>query len=90
MAQTTFKNLLKLKEVQKSLKDILGKDYQERIQPFVDIITKVMEANNKNEFESLKLIKEHTSLYKKEHAPMFFSAALVEITEAKNFADFKE
>lgn len=48
-----------------------------------------MKANNINEFESLKLIKEQTEIYKKAHAPMCFSAAIIEITEAKNFPDLK-
>jgi hypothetical protein len=90
MTQTTFQNLSKLKAVQKAVKENLGEKYTDAIQPFVDIISKVMEGNNVNEFEALKLIKEQTSIYKKERAPMFFSAALIEITEAKNFKDFKE
>lgn len=90
MAQTTFKNLAKLKEVQKTLKTTLGKEYTNKIQPFVDIISKVMEANTINEFEALKMIKEETSIYKTEHAPLFFSAALVEIVEAKHFNELKE
>jgi hypothetical protein len=49
-----------------------------------------MKGNNKNEFEALKIIKEKSEIYKNEHAPIFFAAALIEITEAKNFNDFKE
>jgi hypothetical protein len=90
MAQTTFQNLNKLKAVQTAVKETLGSGYKETIQPFVDIISKVMEGNNINEFEALKLIKEETAIYKTEHGPMCFSAALIEITEAKNFADLKE
>ncbi|WP_271407304.1 hypothetical protein [Tenacibaculum soleae] len=81
-----FKNLAALKTVQKEAKEILGAEYSNTIQPFVDILTKVMEANSINEFEALKLIKDETEIYKKEHAPMFFSAALIEITEVKNFS----
>ena len=90
MSENTFQNLAKLKEVQKLVKATLGANYKDTIQPFVDIITKVMQANSFNEFEALKLIKEETAIYKTEHAPMCFSAALIEITEAKNFADLKE
>ena len=82
----TFKNLSQLKAVQKEVKTALGVEYANTIQPFVDIISKVMKANNINEFEALKLIKEETSIYKNEHAPMFFASALIEITEAKNFS----
>ena len=82
----TFKNLSQLKAVQKEVKTALGVEYANTIQPFVDIITKVMQANTINEFEALELIKDETEIYKKAHAPMFFSAALIEITEAKNFS----
>jgi len=90
MEQNTFRNLAKLKNVQKAVKQTLGADYKATIQPFVDIISKVMKANNCNEFEALKLIKEETSIYKTAHGPMCFSSALIEITEAKNFSNLKE
>ena len=90
MAQTTFQNLSKLKTVQKAVKETLGSDYKDTIQPFVDINAMTMRGNNKNEFEALKMIKEKTEIYKTEHGPMCFSAAVIEITEAKNFANLKE
>ncbi|WP_341221048.1 hypothetical protein [Polaribacter atrinae] len=90
MAQTTFQNLSKLKTVQKAVKEALGSDYQETIQPFVDIIFMTMRGKKINEFEALKIIKKETEIYKTEHGPMCFSAAVIEITEAKNFADLKE
>lgn len=90
MTQTTFKNLAKLKAVQQQTKLALGGKYKTSIQPFVDILSKVMKANDINEFQALKLIKEETSIYKKAHAPMFFASALIEITEAKHFSDLKD
>lgn len=72
MAEKTFQNLVALKNVQKKVLVALGNDYKETIQPFVDIIAMTMKGNNTNEFEALKIIKEKSSLYKNEFAPMFF------------------
>ena len=87
--QTTFKSLQELKEVQESVKNQLGEKYEEVITPYVQIIQMTMKANNENEFQAMKRIKEKLDLYKKLDAPLLFSAALIEITEAKHFQDFK-
>ena len=88
--QTTFKNLAVLKEAQQSVKRQLGGKYEELVQPYIEIIGMVMQANSINEFEALKMIKEKLPIYKKVDAPLFFSAALIEITEGKHFVGFKE
>lgn len=88
--QTTFKNLAVLKDAQKNVKAELGDKYEELVQPYIEIIGMVMQANSINEFEALKMIKEKLPIYKKRDAPLFFSAALIEITEGKHFVGFKE
>lgn len=88
--QTTFKNLSVLKEAQQSVKAELGDKYETIVTPYIQIIEMVMKANSINEFEALKMIKEKTEIYKKVDAPLFFSAALIEITEGKHFAGFRE
>lgn len=88
--QTTFKNLAVLKAAQESVKTELGDKYEELVQPYIQIIDMVMNANQINEFEALKMIKEKLPIYKKVDAPLFFSAALIEITEGKHFVGFKE
>lgn len=88
--QTTFNNLAVLKEAQKNVKKELGGKYEELVQPYIQIIDLVMNANQINEFEALKMIKEKLPIYKKVDAPLFFSAALIEITEGKHFVGFKE
>lgn len=86
----TFKNLAILKDAQKNVKAELGDKYEELVQPYIEIIGMVMQANSINEFEALKMIKEKLPIYKKTDAPLFFSAALIEITEGKHFAGFNE
>ena len=86
----TFKNLAILKDAQKNVKSELGDKYEELVQPYIEIIGMVMQANSINEFEALKMIKEKLPIYKKTDAPLFFSAALIEITEGKHFAGFNE
>lgn len=85
----TFKNLSVLKKVHDDVKDQLGTNYNEIITPYFQIIQMTMKANNENEFEALKRIKENLEIFKKPDAPMFFSAALIDITEAKHFQKFK-
>ena len=86
----TFKNLAILKAAQENVKKELGDKYEELVQPYIEIIGMVMQANSINEFEALKMIKEKLPIYKKTDAPLFFSAALIEITEGKHFAGFNE
>lgn len=86
----TFKNLSVLKDAQKSVKAELGDKYETLVTPYVKIIQMVMDANQITEFEALKKIKDTLPIYKKVDAPLFFSAALIEITEGKHFVGFKE
>ena len=85
----TFKNLAVLKAAQENVKKELGDKYEELVQPYIEIIGMVMQANSINEFEALKKIKEELAIYKKVDAPLFFSAALIEITEGKHFVGFR-
>ena len=86
----TFKNLAVLKAAQENVKKELGDKYEELVQPYIEIIGMVMQANSINEFEALKMIKEKLPIYKKTDAPLFFSSALIEITEGKHFVGFKD
>ena len=86
----TFKNLSVLKAAQESIKTELGDKYEELVSPYMKIIEMVMQSNSINEFEALKMIKEQLPIYKKPDAPLFFSAALIEITEGKHFVRFSE
>lgn len=88
--QKTFSALSVLKATQENVKAELGEKYPELVAPYVQIIEMVMKANSINEFEALKKIKEELAIYKKVDAPLFFSAALVEITESKHFAGFRD
>jgi hypothetical protein len=90
MTNNTFQNLSVLKEAQESVKKDLGDKYETLVMPYVQIIQMVMNARQINEFEALKKIKEELPIYKKVDAPLFFSAALIEITEGKHFVGFKE
>lgn len=86
MENNTFKNLKVLKTTQETLKENLGLKYVEKVTPFVAVIKMVMKANGINEFEALKKVKE-INMYKNEGAPLFFTAAVVEITEQKHFSE---
>lgn len=88
--QTTFKSLSVLKKAQQSVKSELGDKYEKLVAPYIQIIEMVIKSNSINEFEALKKIKEELTIYKKVDAPLFFSAALIEITEAKHFVGFRE
>lgn len=88
--QKTFAALSVLKATQENVKENLGDKYPELVAPYVEIIEMVMKANCINEFEALKKIKDTLPIYKKVDAPLFFSAALIEITEGKHFAGFRD
>ena len=88
--QKTFSALSVLKATQENVKAKLGDKYPELVAPYVQIIEMVMKANAINEFEAMKKIKDNTEIYKKVDAPLFFSAALSEITLGKHFVGFKE
>lgn len=85
--QSTFRNLAVLEQTRQEVKGYLLEDYNKRIEPFIEIINKVATANNINEFEALKLIKDNLEIYNKPGAAAFFSAALMDIVEEKRFAD---
>jgi hypothetical protein len=87
--QKTFENLSILKKEQLSVKQQLGEKYEATIKPFFDIIQMVMKNNEENEFQAMKRIKENLPIYKKADAPLLFTAALIEITEAKHFQGFE-
>ena len=87
MENKTFKNLQVLKTTQQEVKKQLGHKYAKTVELYIALITMVMKANSINEFEALKKIKDNLSIYKKAGAPLLFSAALVEITEAKHFKE---
>ncbi len=86
----TLQSINLLKQVQTQVKEELGADYEKTIQPFVLIIEKVMTANGINEFDAMASIKSTLDLYKRKNGPPFFSAALVEIVEAKYFKGFRK
>lgn len=86
--ENTFQNLSLLKKEQLSVKQQLGVKYEETVKPFYDIIQMVMKANEENEFQAMKRIKENLDIYKKPDAPLLFTAALIEITEGKHFVGF--
>ena len=86
--ENTFQNLSLLKKEQLSVNQQLGVKYEETVKPFYDIIQMVMKANEENEFQAMKRIKENLDIYKKPDAPLLFTAALIEITEGKHFAGF--
>lgn len=88
--QTIFKSLSVLKKAQESVKKQLGDKYIELVTPYVTIIQMVMKGNDINEFDALKKIKNELDIYKKPDAPLFFSAALIEITEGKHFVGFMD
>lgn len=88
--EKTFQNLLVLKQEQEKLKGILGDKYEKAIIPFVEVIQLVMKSKAVNEFEALLILKNESELYQRKSAPAFFSAALMEITEANSFNQFKK
>lgn len=90
MAQNTFQNLQVLHQAQLQVKKELGQKYDGTVTPFITIIVQVMKAKECNEFEALKHIKENLSIYNQPNAPRMFSAALMEVTEEKNFSELKK
>lgn len=86
---TTFKNLQVLEESRQTLKLQLKEKYNERIIPFIKIIQSVMKNNNLDQFESMIIIKDELDIYKTALAPLFFSAAIMEIVDDKFFIGFE-
>ena len=79
----TLNNLQVLKDAQTLLKAKCKEKYEERVQPFIDIIEMVSRNRQVNEFEALPIIQT-LSIYEREGAELFFGAALMEIVEVKN------
>ena len=88
--KTTFKSLAVLKEAQVLVKRDLAEKYEAIVEPYVTIIEMIMKANNIDQFEALKIIKEKNSLYKKPDGPFLFSAAVMEIVDKKLFSGQKK
>ena len=86
----TFANLQVLKETQDTVCAQLGAKYNEVVAPFVAVIQMVMKANNENEFEAMKRIKDKTNFLNKVDAPPLFASALMEITQSKHFVGFDD
>ena len=86
----TFQNLSVLEKAQEALKLELGNTYEEKVAPFVNIIQMVMNANGVDKFTALKKIKDESDLYAKAKAPIFFSAAVMEIVESDHFVGFEK
>ena len=90
MENNTLINVQVLKTTQQEVKKQLGHKYAKTVESYVTLITMVMQANSINEFEALKKIKDNLSIYKKAGAPLLFSAALIEIMEAKHFKELEK
>lgn len=90
MKQKTFRNLLELRKAQKILKLKLGRSYSQRVEPFIDVIKMVMKANNENEFEAIKRLKDDSEIYNQPGAALFFSSAVLEIVDEKYFKDLEK
>lgn len=89
--QNTFQNLQVLESARQGLIKKFGmKDYLEKVTHFVNVLVRVMNANSINEFEAAKKLQEETSFFDKPGAPLFFSAAVMEITEEKNFKGLRK
>ena len=86
----TFQNLAVLKKAQADVKIKLGNKYDEVVSPYVEIIQMVMKSNDIDAFKAILRIKETLPLYKRADAPFLFSAAIIDIIEAKHFQGFED
>jgi len=82
--QNTFRNLQTLEVARNTAKELFQDKYDDIVEPFVDIINKVAEANNENHFEAMRRINTKTDLAEAPEKKMIFAAALMEIVEEKN------
>lgn len=89
MSNKTFHNLTVLETARQTVREDLGKKYFEKVAPFAKIIFMVMKAQDTDKFTAMKVIKDTLPIYKQENAPLYFSAALMEIVEENHFQEFK-
>lgn len=85
MSNKTFHNLQVLEAARQTLQEDLGAKYFEKVEPFVKIVLMVMKAQNTDKFTAMKVVKDNFPIYKEENAPLYFSAALMEIVEENHF-----
>lgn len=85
----TFKNLEVLEIVRQTVREKLGKKYDETISLARGVIEKVMEANDENHYSAVYRMKNKTTLLDDPNQQMLFSAALMEIVEEKNLKPLK-
>lgn len=85
MSDKVFHNLQILEAARQSVQDNFGAKYTEKVQPFVNVVLMTMRANGVDKFTAMKIIKEKLPIYNEENAPLFFSAALMEIVEEDHF-----
>ncbi len=90
MHKNTIQNLQILQAAREDLMKKLKTEYTDKVIPFIQIINKVMKARELNEFEAVSFIKDNLSIYNEKGAPLFFSAALMEIVEEKNFKELRK
>jgi hypothetical protein len=84
----TISHLLTLQKARDAIRLELQESYDETITPFAEIITRVMKANNINEFDAIAKIKNELPIYKEPGAELFFACAITEIVEEKFFVGF--
>jgi hypothetical protein len=85
----TITNLGTLRKARDVVMLELKESYSEKITPFVEIILKVMKANNINEFAAIAKIKNELPIYKEPGAELFFGCAITEIIDEKYFVGFE-
>lgn len=85
----TISNIQKLKTARDHYKNLVGDKYIENVTPFCEIVTKIMHAQNINEFEALKIIQDELPIYKKPGADVLFGCAIYEIVEEKYLKELK-
>lgn len=73
--------LYECRDAAKSLAKMQGENYKEMLNPYSDIITKVMKANNLKHIPALLKISETKTYQDNGTTQMLFMAALVELIE---------
>jgi hypothetical protein len=79
--QQSIKITAKLYECRDSAKFIFKDNFQESLQPFLDIVHQVMKANNQNPLEALLTISKTNTYLNNGMAQLLFMTAVVEIME---------
>lgn len=90
MENNTISNIQKLKTARDNYKLLVGDKYAENVTPFCEIVTKIMQAQNINEFEALKIIQDNLPIYKKPGADVLFGCAIYEIVEEKYLKELEK